>query len=191
MGRRRRRLLRILLNTATVVSLVLCVATVVLWVLSYRVEPKVEGMRAKRIWQVSVTGGRVGVYHERNVGPNAAYREDEERPYGVRYAPRTSPVEPPPVLTAANGRDVDLNWGAFRMAVHDGSGEPWPSIVTLVMLPCWAVCATLLLPPAARALHWAASHRQRRRGRCPACGYDLRGTPDRCPECGTVAAPSA
>ena len=27
-----------------------------------------------------------------------------------------------------------------------------------------------------------------RRGRCPACGYDLRATPGRCPECGTAAA---
>ena len=52
----------------------------------------------------------------------------------------------------------------------------------------WLVTALLGVAPAVRVV---AVWRRRRRaaiGQCPTCGYDLRATPDRCPECGGVSA---
>ena len=40
---------------------------------------------------------------------------------------------------------------------------------------------------AAGVLRWDRRRRRRRAGQCPRCGYDVRATPQRCPECGAVS----
>ena len=55
-----------------------------------------------------------------------------------------------------------------------------------VVVPYWFALALFVLPP----LLWLRAHRRRRQWQraegCPTCGYDLRATPGRCPECGAT-----
>ena len=78
-------------------------------------------------------------------------------------------------LPAAGGTLV----GAFNADIGDLSRVailPWWAVITPLTLT--AILPAMSLATSIRRRHWTAH------GRCRNCGYDLRATPDRCPECG-------
>ncbi len=58
-----------------------------------------------------------------------------------------------------------------------------------LVVPFWWSLPLLSLPPLLTLLLYRRSTGRRliREGRCAGCGYDLRGSPGRCPECGRAA----
>ena len=54
----------------------------------------------------------------------------------------------------------------------------------VMFVPMWAMVAFTGIMPVLRVRRGVYRRAARRRGLCVACGYDLRATPERCPECG-------
>lgn len=67
--------------------------------------------------------------------------------------------------------------------------NPVPGHRTLV-IPVTYPLLLSALAPAVWLIRRARAARRHRRGCCANCGYDLRATPGRCPECGTAANPA-
>ena len=90
-----------------------------------------------------------------------------------------------------------LHWnlGVPRLWTDHSGPNLWGvggvSVVTrMAEVPFWTLAAPFAVLPLARVGRNFRAARRTRSGLCPACGYDLRATPGRCPECGTIAAPA-
>jgi hypothetical protein len=191
---------RRLLNLLTALSLLLCMAVVALWVRGYRVgnygefvgvldvragDP-VEVMRNLGMYS---SHGRLGLGVTRSdFPPNDPYRT--HHPHGRRLVWGTDdcferfPFGPP----RANFRPWfaidarDRTW-ANSTAVPGGVAT---TTSRGVAISCWVPAGLFAILPTVVVLrHWRA-RRRRRTQCCLTCGYDLRATPGRCPECGTV-----
>jgi hypothetical protein len=60
-----------------------------------------------------------------------------------------------------------------------------PMEVRTVLVPYWIPAMVTAVLPARAAAKLAVRRRRRRLNRCTRCGYDLRASEGRCPECGT------
>ncbi len=174
-------------NLLTLASLLLFGAAVFLWVRSYRVADRWEvqrhrgGPRGRHVTDVSAdcTLGTVEVIVQRGT---------------VR-----SPGEDGFVAQHGSGLPFELMFQGVGSTLAERLGlrlivEPSAFVLgmpasgatqALVNFPLWLVAALFAALPA----RWGVvtwRRRKREPGACTGCGYDLRATPHRCPECGRV-----
>ena len=200
---------RRMVNFLTALSLLLCVATAVIWWRGYRVTDGVslrwpDGPRVgfdSRNGEVSLVvqrplpygndfygrppvapdsqpsvasdsrAGRVSAVVQRRQSwlPSFSYHCGPRLDYPVRHQLRAQPP----------GDRVRFLGFALRTSPW---GKWW-----VVTVPTWFVAAATLVLPGAEVARRVRKRRRAAGGTCAACGYDLRATPDRCPECGTRA----
>ncbi|HEY7089011.1 MAG TPA: hypothetical protein VH518_13030 [Tepidisphaeraceae bacterium] len=169
-----------LFTLLSAVSLLLCVATVGLWVRSYWVFETL-GHWAVRSDQLAVANslsnqrGSCGLQH-------VVLTSEQTWMGAIGYEEKRWRIQPADFLVST--------WCGFHFELGVPLGSV-PGTKTIVFIPHWLLALVFAVCPS----WWLLRERRRRAalravGRCKTCGYDLRATPDRCPECGTVAAGS-
>jgi hypothetical protein len=170
-------MIRRLFTMASAPSLLICVGTAVLWARSYSTGDCLS-------WDDSYRHKCFELYSGR--GDFAIWAADDlffDVPTEHRVFVRK---DDPEFL------DIAQAFEAHSYAVHsigcvsfvrfsEGSAGIRYSII---IVPCWFVVALFAILPGGY-LWRRYLHPQIATGHCPTCGYDLRASPDRCPECGT------
>jgi hypothetical protein len=166
-----KRFRRWLFNWVTVVSSLLCVGSVGLWVRSYFVADIIgfgnpvanSGIRVRAAYSIK---GVVVVYE---LSP----RLDSS---GFFWS-----------HTSASLMRAQHGYWPFYLS----TSRPSASMHLYVRFSYWLSTAVAGILPLLRIRQILQTNRRLRRtkqGYCASCGYDLRATPDRCPECGTIPA---
>jgi len=194
-----RRFLRGVILSLAGFSLLLCLATCVEWVRGYWAHDTLGFDHADSA--IYYCGSYRGYFH---CGRTGAFPH-------VKYWIRPWQGAPPdiPIDTPVVARTVLREWdfcgvrysriilGIVNRADIEARGfVPFhPVVFTSLWIPFWMPGIIFLIGPLLTFVPALARHirlrRRRQRGLCLNCGYDLRATPDRCPECGTVPLPSA
>jgi hypothetical protein len=180
---------RILLNSATVTSLVLCVAAIVLWIYSHEVtrppwwsrDVGTNGWESVVIWPGSVMferGTRLITSASQLPGVVSNPVTWQRGALGITVEGRESragdpSLANPPVYTRSTAVFVRL-W--------------MPTLLTSILPVIWLFRNPWIPLDLIDDYLLGGRAERARKGRCAKCGYDLRATPDRCPECGTVPA---
>ena len=178
----RRRLFTIL----SVVSLILCLATIALWVGSYWREDALTLTRAspiekyRKVFQIRSSCGGVRITYDRD----RMYYLDSRLGWRHDGSPSSSRTYP---YWFAGSPQQKFKMLGFQLFVADWTDSGGPKRSIGFLAPWFAIALVLSVLPSVWLFAMLRSRRRARAGLCPRCGYDLRATPERFPECGTAA----
>jgi hypothetical protein len=186
-NRSMRRIFGVLFNTLALLALGLCVATVTLWARSYRMAEWVTNVDAQRKFAASSAFGEIGFSVDNDVDTRrrkGSWQYDAY-PYPERYIARSTGN----TVTWWGRAGIRYQVNVYPFLSSNPLLAPLPDIVERRwLIPHWMVAAVFGIVPLARVTAWIGRRRSKRHGLCTVCGYDLRATPGRCPECGTIRA---
>ena len=182
---------RWLFTLASALSLLLCAAVVVLWVRSYRVADQFG--RPHLPWSVTVRSTRGVLAVDAVQNPSPDYRLWGHRTAAPWDWSGAAPANDPGVrvnFAFAGTSLVITRGGTISVPIASGGSTSVVS-ATYWQRRCasvgyWVLVLVFGAPPIVHQLRTLIRDRKKRRlGLCSRCGYDLRATPHRCPECGT------
>jgi hypothetical protein len=177
---------RRLLNFLTALSLLVCVAACVLWVRSYWLTDQLQWVSPGGFRGIGSASGSVVV--QLNPGDTSGYSPAQ---HGWTYL-RMQPYSAPSYAVAFGHLDPVRTFGTWQLGglgwytVRDRNGRRTATGVAPFYLLAAATAALPARWTIVRLRRRARDRRSKRRSACLVCGYDLRATPGRCPECGTV-----
>ena len=180
----------VVITLLNLVALIICVVLGVLWLHSYSVMDSIKfkcyrspsiysSTTLKRMISVGSIEGELFVFFQWDVPEAETPSEAPSRNWScTRYTRKPQPND----LFSRTNLLMPLDkWGhlGFHYLDLGSPGEQW-----IVGIPLWLPFAMMMISP----ISWISARLQRqlrkRQSRCVRCGYDLRATVDRCPECG-------
>ena len=154
------------------------------------------------MWTLTAERGVATFKRDRVVAPDEPYSQLKVPRFHF-YAPATRPLDSRTfhqdmatfkTIWGKNKTFRFLEWNDYGFYTADTQHEPGNQLYTLwlVPLPLSPIAAITAMPPLVWMFLASRRYLKRRRnglcGLCVNCGYDLRSTPDRCPECGVIPA---
>lgn len=168
-------------------SLLLCFASIVLWIRSNLIYDALAcEPYAGSGTQLMCLQGKLVFYHFKG------YDNRLPEPGNDFGFSRTSPSSSAGIAWALEF-DFAYGWHFWNRLGFNAATRPIPTtrtLITIISVPLWGLAGIFALLPAIRSLYIRRLRRvrldRRLAGQCIDCGYDLRVTPDRCPECGAI-----